>query len=314
MKFVFGPVPSRRLGQSLGIDPVPSKTCNWNCVYCQLGRTVPLSNRRMEYFPKEQIFNEIEAALARFHRGDIDWITFVGSGETTLYNQLGWLIEKTREITEIPVAVITNGSLLYLPEVRQELLHAHAVLPTFDAGSAELFKHINRPHPESTFERLLDGLVAFRQEFDGKLWVEVMLLKDMNDTQQSLTEIANCLQKVHPDRIHINLPVRPPAEKWVRIPSRDSIDLAKKILGKIAKVVQPAIGEFVLDDSLDLENAILNIITRHPMRQKDIEGILHKVASQNIKDILDKLLADGKAKVVVRNGIRYWCTGSSTFS
>jgi len=163
MKYVFGPVPSRRLGQSLGIDPVPLKTCNWNCVYCQLGRSRPMVNERLEYFPPKDILADVEKALASHEPGEIDWITFVGSGETTLHASIGWLIREVKALTNLPVAVITNGALLYLPELRTELSAANAVLPSLDAGSAGLYRAINRPHPEVTFERLLDGLIAFRE-------------------------------------------------------------------------------------------------------------------------------------------------------
>src|SRR4030042_2371613 len=176
MKYVFGPVPSRRLGQSLGIDPVPLKTCNWNCVYCQLGRTIPLKNVRGEFFPREDILTEVKQALASHKLGEIDWVTFVGSGETTLHTGLGWLVRQVKLLTDIPVAIITNGSLLYLPEVRREISSADAVLPSLDAGNIKLYRRINRPHPEIRFTRLVDGLVAFREEYQGKLWIEVMLV------------------------------------------------------------------------------------------------------------------------------------------
>ena len=131
MKYVFGPVPSRRLGKSLGIDPIPLKTCNWNCVYCQLGRTRPLTNTRREYIPSQDILTEIQQALVEYQPGEIDWITFVGSGEPTLHSELGWLIQHVKKLTDLPVAVITNGALLYLPKVRTELTAADAVLPTW---------------------------------------------------------------------------------------------------------------------------------------------------------------------------------------
>jgi len=175
MKYVFGPVPSRRLGQSLGIDTIPLKTCNWNCVYCQLGRTKPLINERKEYFPPDDILTEVRQALDAHQPGEIDWVTFVGSGEPMLHSGMGYLIRKVKDMTDLPVAVITNGSLLYQPEVRQELLPADAVLPTLDAGTPGLYRHINRPHADLTFDRLLAGLIDFRREYRGKLWVEVML-------------------------------------------------------------------------------------------------------------------------------------------
>jgi wyosine [tRNA(Phe)-imidazoG37] synthetase (radical SAM superfamily) len=138
MNFVFGPVPSRRLGQSLGIDTIPLKTCNWNCVYCQLGRSVPLVNQRRNYFLPEAILAEVQVALSAHQPGTIDWITFVGSGEPTLHASLGLLIRQVKTLTDRPVAVITNGSLLYLPEIRQELSAADAVLPTLNAGAPQL--------------------------------------------------------------------------------------------------------------------------------------------------------------------------------
>ena len=158
MKYVYGPVPSRRLGQSLGIDPVPLKTCNWNCVYCQLGRSRPVVNERKDYFPPDEILAEVDRTLGAHRPGEIDWVTFVGSGEPLLHARLGWMIRQVKARTEIPVAVITNGSLLHRPDVREELATADAVLPSLDAGNADLYRCINRPHPQITFERLVEGI------------------------------------------------------------------------------------------------------------------------------------------------------------
>jgi len=216
MAYVFGPVPSRRLGQSLGVDTIPLKTCNWNCVYCQLGRSEPLIDERRDYIPREIIMAEVEEALRSHRPGEIDWVTFVGSGEPTLHSGLGWLIRQVKTLTEIPVAVITNGSLLYLPAVREELAPADAVLPTLDAGSAWLYRQINRPYPALTFERLVDGLKAFRQTYRGKLWIEVMLVKGLNDGEQALRDLAAVLREIGPDEVHVLLPDRPPAETWVQ--------------------------------------------------------------------------------------------------
>jgi len=216
MKSVFGPIPSRRLGQSLGIDPIPLKTCNWNCVYCQLGRSRPMTNERKVYVDPSPIFAEVKAALEAHAPGEIDWLTFVGSGEPTLNSGLGEMIRGVKAITDIPVAVITNGALLYLPEVRQDLLAADAVLPSLDAGSTELYKKINRPHPSVPFDRVIAGLVGFSQAYQGRLWVEIMMVHGVNDTELSLREIAKVLKQINPDEIHINQPIRPPAETWVQ--------------------------------------------------------------------------------------------------
>ncbi len=164
MKYVYGPVASRRLGQSLGIDPIVLKTCNWNCVYCQLGRSRPVVNRRKSYCPAAAILAEVEAALDAHHPDEIDWVTFVGSGEPTLHTEIGELIRRVKALTEKPVAVITNGALLYLPDVRAELSAADAMLPSLDAGNPGLYRQINRPHPAVTFHRLLDGLIAFPRD------------------------------------------------------------------------------------------------------------------------------------------------------
>lgn len=306
MRYVFGPVPSRRLGQSLGIDPIPLKTCNWNCVYCQLGRTRPLTNQRQEYFPPQAILAEVRAALNAHPPGEIDWITFVGSGEPTLHAGLGWLIRQVKALTDLPVAVITNGSLLYLPEVREELAAADAVLPTLDSGTMKLYRQINRPHPELTFTRLLEGLIAFRDEYQGKLWLEVMLVRGLNDTETALRDIATALPQIRPDEVHLNLPIRPPVESWVQPPDEEGLLRATAILGDTAKVIHPAAGNFDLSGYDSLAEAVVAIITRHPMRQAELEQALARWAPGQITQVLAELKASGQAQVVERYGARFW--------
>jgi wyosine [tRNA(Phe)-imidazoG37] synthetase (radical SAM superfamily) len=306
MKYVFGPVPSRRLGQSLGIDTIPLKTCNWNCVYCQLGRTVPLTNERREYYPRDEILAEVEQALAAHKPGEIDWVTFVGSGEPTLHIGLGRLIRKVKKLTTLPVAVITNGALLYLPEVREELAAADAVLPTLDAGNAKLYRKINRPHPDITFERLVDGLIAFRKEYLGELWVEVMLVCGLNDTEEALREIGTVLERVRPDEVHINLPTRPPVETWVEPPDEEGLMRALAILGDVAHVVHPAEGSFDLSGSENVVDAIVGIITRHPMREDELRRALEKWTPGLVDAALEQLASSGQAQAVERYGMRFW--------
>jgi len=312
-KYVFGPVPSRRLGQSLGIDTIPLKTCNWNCVYCQLGRTVPLTNNRREYYPREDIFREVKKTLASHKPGEIDWVTFVGSGEPTLHAGIGWLIRQVKRITELPVAVITNGALLYLPEVRQDLFASDAVLPSLDAGTAGLYRQINRPYPEVTFERLLEGLIAFKNEYSGKMWIEVMLVRDLNDTEEALHGIAEALQSIRPDEVHINLPTRPPVETWVGPPDDDGLLRASAILGDTAQVVHPAEGTFALSGYENPSDAIIGIITRHPMRQEQIERSLDQWTPKQVEQSLTDLLTSGRAQVVVRYGINFWSATPSRY-
>jgi wyosine [tRNA(Phe)-imidazoG37] synthetase (radical SAM superfamily) len=313
MSLVFGPVPSRRLGQSLGIDPIPPKTCNWNCVYCQLGRTVPLTNERREYLPRREILAEVMQALLAHKRGEIDWVTFVGSGEPTLHIGIGWLIREVKTLTHLPVAVITNGSVLCLPEVREELAAADAVLPTLDAGNAQLYRQINRPWPKLTFERFVSGLVAFRHEYHGSLWVEVMLVKEMNDTQQALREIAAVLRRIRPDQVHINLPIRPPAETWVQPSGEEALMRATAILGDIAQVVHLAEGTFDFSGCENVVDAIVSIITRHPMREEELTRALECWAPGHVGAVLAELGASGQAQVVERYGTRFWSAAGARY-
>ena len=306
MKYVFGPVPSKRLGKSLGIDTIPHKTCNWNCVYCQLGRSVPLTNKRKEYYPRREILAEVEKALSEQQPGDIDWVTFVGSGEPTLHIGLGWLIGEVKALTNLPVAVITNGSTLKKRAVRYELMGADAVMPSMDAGDQRLYRKINRPWPSLTYQRLLEGLIAFREDYGGLLWVEVMLVQGLNDSAEAVGEIARALRKIKPDEVHINLPTRPPAETWVRAPEEADLRRAVEIFGDIARVVQPVEGVFELSGCGELTQAILSIIERHPMRECELRGMLKRWNAEKVERALADLAADGQAQVVERNGSRFW--------
>ena len=306
MKYVFGPVPSRRLGRSLGIDTIPLKTCNWNCVYCQLGRTMPVTHQRRAYFPEAEILAEVQTALASHPPDEIDWVTFVGSGEPTLHSGIGGIIREVRRLTDLPVAVITNGSLLYLPEVRQDLVVADAVMPSVDAGTPALYRHINRPHPQATFARLIEGLTAFRQEYSGKLWVEIMLIRDLNDTETALRDIAAVLRPIRPDQVHLNLPTRPPAETWVQPADEEGLMRARAILGDIAAVVHPAEGTFDLSGFDSPVAAITSIITRHPMSQAELERALARWTPGQVRQVLADLEASGQAQIVKRYGIPFW--------
>jgi wyosine [tRNA(Phe)-imidazoG37] synthetase (radical SAM superfamily) len=306
MNYVFGPVPSRRLGQSLGIDTIPLKTCNYNCVYCQLGRTRPLTNERREYISRQEISAEVEQALTSHPPGEVDWVTFVGSGEPTLHNGLGWLIRRVKTLTHLPVAVITNGALLYRPEVREELLPADAVLPSLDAGNPRLYRKLNRPWPKLTFESHIQGLIAFRREYSGQLWVEVMLVRGLNDTEEALIEIAATLQAIHPDQVHINLPTRPPVEVWVQPPDEEGLLRARAILGDIARVIHPASGSFDLSGAESLVDAVVGIITRHPMREDELIGTLKHFSPGEVTTTLAEVEKSGKAQVVERYGARFW--------
>ncbi|MBW7884817.1 MAG: radical SAM protein [Caldilineaceae bacterium] len=313
MQYVYGPIPSRRLGRSLGVDPIPLKTCNWNCVYCQLGRSMPLTNQRQEYVPREAILQEIAAALAHHGPGEIDFISFVGSGEPTLHSGLGWLIRAVKDTTEIPVAVITNGALLYRPEVRGDLLPANVVMPTVSAGSPAIYKRIHRPHPDTTFDRLIDGLCHFRNEYSGQLWIEVMLMRDLNDTELALRDLASVLERIAPDQVHIVVPERPPAEPWVKPPDEEGLLRAAALLGPIARVVHPYVDAVDVFGYATAEEAVLSIVTRHPMSLRQLEQVLARWPAEQILAAVATLRRSDQLHVVDRLGTRFYTAAPSFF-
>lgn len=312
MQYVYGPIPSRRLGRSLGVDPIPLKTCNWNCIYCQLGRSTPLTNERREYIPREAILAEIQETLAH-HSSEIDYISFVGSGEPTLHSGLGWLIRAVKAITTIPVAVITNGVLLHRADVRQELLAADVVMPTVSAGTAELYRRIHRPHPDAGFEQLIDGLCAFRAEYTGQLWVEVMLIRNVNDSEIALRDLERVLRRIQPDQVHIVLPDRPPAEPWVQPADSEGLLRAEALLGPVAHIVHPFSNGVHASDYASPDEAIVSIVTRHPMSLAQLITTLNAWTDDEVSDALARLEQAGAIRPVERLGVRFWAAAASVF-
>lgn len=211
---VFGPVPSRRLGFSLGVDVIPYKTCALDCVYCQLGSSHRPSVVRRRYVNARPVVEQIRAVLNR--KGRIDYITFSGSGEPTLNSDLGKMIRGVKRITEVPVAVLTGASLLDRPEVRRELSSADLVVPSLDAGTERVFRRVNRPHPSLTLDKITEGIAAFSRGRRGKLWLEVMLVRGMNDSEGELRALARRIRRIAPDRVQLTTVARPPAEKEAR--------------------------------------------------------------------------------------------------
>ena len=268
MKYVYGPVPSRRLGRSLGVDPIPSKTCNYQCIYCQLGKTTNFTNERKNFFPKNEIISEIQE-ISNQNALNYDYITFVGSGEPTLYKDLDDLILMAKRKSHKPVCVITNGGLLYDENVRDSLMSAEIVLPSLDAGDEKSFIKINRPHPSIKYDAVIQGFIDFKNEFKGKFWVEIMLMKGINDSKKELLKIKDKIDLIKPDRIDINVPIRPPVEDWVKIPDRSVFSLLNEIFNEFNDINFPEMGSFGFY-SADFEKELLSIIERHPMRQEQI--------------------------------------------
>ncbi len=265
---VFGPVPSRRLGRSLGVDLVPFKVCTYDCIYCQLGRTTCKTTERKEWVP----LNEVCASLRDALDTKPDFITLSGSGEPTLFSRPGELIRSIKDLTDVPVAVLTNGSLLSVPEVRAGLLEADLVVPSLDAGNERLFRIVNRPHEDIAFDRMVEGLIAFRQEYGGRYWLEVLLLGGITAVPAEVERIAEIARRIGPDRVHLNTATRPPAEKSALAVQKAELQRLAAAFGGTATVVAdyPATarqGEFAAR-----REDVLNLLRRRPCTVDDIAG------------------------------------------
>ena len=281
MKHVFGPVPSRRLGRSLGVDIVPFKTCSYDCIYCQLGRTTCKSLQRQEWAEVEAVLDEMPAALA----ARPDYVTLSGSGEPTLYSRMGELIERIKAMTDVPVAVLTNGSLLWQQDVRRQLTAADLVVPSLDAGDEATFQAVNRPHPDLSFERMLEGLVEFRREFGGQYWLEVFLLAGYTDTPARVADMVRCVDLIRPDRVQLNTVERPPAEGLaVAVPRERMREMGEmfnppgELLGGSCSPGQPAEFHAGRED-------ILNMLRRRPCSIEDIAAGLAMHPNEVIKHV-----------------------------
>ncbi len=270
-----------------------------------------MTNQRRHFFSPEEILNEIKRAIeVKGGRGggEIDFVTFIGEGEPTLCKSIGWLIRETREIADIPIAVDTNGSLLYREDVRNDLSQADVVMPSLDAGTAETFRRINRPYRGIDFKKVVEGMEKFRQECDCEIWLEVMLVKGINDSEKELEAIKSRLAKIEPDRIYINVPIRPPAEPWAVPPDNETIALAHAILGdgNVVDIVAEETGEFSIEGFANPEDAILAIIRRHPMREEQVIETLKKFEVGDVYDDLKRLEESGKIKKVKYREKIFW--------
>ncbi|KPJ98213.1 MAG: hypothetical protein AMK71_11765 [Nitrospira bacterium SG8_35_4] len=289
MNYIYGPVPSRRLGFSLGVDIIPHKTCTIDCIYCQLGRTTHKRVRRKSFAPKEDIIKEIKKSVSVGH--DIDFVTFSGSGEPTLNSDIGNLIHAVKKITSIPVAVLTNGTLLFQEDVQRDLLEADVVLPSLDAASQEVFQKINRPHNSLNIKSISRGIKKFRKSYTGQIWLEIMLIKDFNDSPDELLRIRNAISGIQPDKVHLNTVVRPPSEICARQLSIDEMKAVRNFLDKRCEVIAaPHIKRS--REHKDVEGSIIEMTKRRPLTITDIANVLG-ISEVNAESILERLQAEG---------------------
>jgi len=298
---IFGPVPSRRLGRSLGVDLVPFKTCTYDCIYCQLGRTTCKTVRRKEWVPLEQVVAELEREL---HLRP-DYITLSGSGEPALYSRLGELIDRIKATTPIPVAVLTNGSLLWREDVRDGLLRADLVIPSLDAGRQATFRAVNRPHEQITFRLMLDGLIEFRRLFKGQYWLEVFLLAEYNDTEDEIAELVRAVDRIKPDRVQLNTVSRPPAEDVAEAVPADLLDELASVFRPAAEVIADFRGVHQEAEFAPKREAILALLQRRPCSVEDIASGLRAHPNEVVKH-LEGLAAQGLVAPPRRPGDRFY--------
>jgi wyosine [tRNA(Phe)-imidazoG37] synthetase (radical SAM superfamily) len=296
MDYIYGPVPSRRLGISLGVSPIPKKTCNYSCVYCQLGRTDHMTNQRQDFFELSDMIEEFEGFLKK--NIDFDVVTIVGEGEPTLYLSLGKLIKEIKKRTDKPVAIITNGGLLYDDDVKKDLYEADICMPTLDAYDQASFKKINRPIGNMHYDDVYRGLVEFSRNYKNQLWLEMMFVKGMNDDNTSISKLKEKLKDINYQRLYINTVVRPPAEEDVDKVSHKDLNSIAKSLGGLSIDVLMSDG-FYSEIKDDFE-AIKSIIKRHPMNHFEIKGFLEKRGHKD-KSLVFKQLEDSSEIDILNN-------------
>jgi len=302
-RFVYGPVASRRLGFSLGVDIIPFKTCTLDCVYCQLGSTVKTTVRRRSFFPPREILAQIKAAIDSGTK--IDVITFSGSGEPTLNKDIGRLIRSIKRMTRIPVAVLTNGTLLARGDVRRDLAAADVVVPSLDAVPDRLFRRVNRPHASLVNARIIDGLTLFRDEFAGEIRLEIMLVKGVNDAPAHIAALRAAVARIRPDRIELNTVVRPPAD--VRAAALGPAELRKvrAALGPRAEIVVSFARRKQTPAAGVLERAVLATVARRPQTAEDIALALGRHRDEALK-ALSSMLGRGRVIKLVHGGKTYF--------
>ncbi len=306
-RYLFGPVPSRRFGRSLGIDLTPFKTCCLDCVFCQLGRTRETTIVRKEHVPVDAVFSEIEEW--RKTDGKADYITLSGSGEPTLHSGFGNVLKFLQKGT-IPTVLLTNGTLLNLPEVQDAAMHADIVKVSLSAWDHHSFKSINRPHGQLQFDEIVKGQKAFRAQFKGKLWMEVFVLLGMNSMPRDIKKIAAQIKKIKPDHIHLNTVVRPPAESFAGALPEDRMIKLTDLFDPIASVIAEYSENYAKNVQIT-EDTILAMLQRRPCTMEQIA----KVFGMHINEVskyLGKLTRNNLIHAVHRKKTIYYTILTNT--
>ncbi len=291
---LFGPVPSRRLGRSLGIDVIPPKTCTLDCLYCESGPTTHLSLHRKAFLPPDDVLAQLQDFLQK-HSDSVDALTFSSAGEPTLYEPLGELISAIKAAyRHIPLVVLTNGTLLWQEGVRRDLLKADRVVPSLDAAHPEVFARLNRPHPHLSLDRLVEGLESFRREYRGAYHLEILLVRGINDTPAHLRDLAALVQRIGPDRVELNTVVRPPAQPGLEGLTAEAM---KEAAAFFTSCPVDVLGAYEtrgnIGDEESLEERIVQLVRRRPCSMEEMADALG-VPLETLKQVLQTLCKGGR--------------------
>jgi len=297
-KYLFGPVPSRRLGISLGIDLVPHKICSLNCVYCECGHTTKLTIERDEYIPVDEVISELRHFLEPHPK--LDYITYSGSGEPTLNSGIGTITRFIKKnFPDYKLALLTNGTLFYLPAIRKEVKDVDIILPSLDSASDAIFKKVNRPFPKLKIKTVIDGLVELRKEFAGKLWLEVFIIPGLNDTDEEISLLHKAIHRIRPDEVQINTLDRPGTDAWVQSAGKEKLtEIADKFDWKTEIIANFKKREQLSSYSTDIESALLQTIKRRPCTVDDLSVALG-LHPNEINKYIEALLERKKIRSVV---------------
>ncbi len=296
-QYVFGPVPSRRFGRSLGVNPLPRKTCNYSCVYCQLGRTPRLQTERKSFFQTGAVVEDVRKAVEKAG-AEIDYITFMGDGEPTLAANLGDMAEGVRTFWDGKMALISNGSLFHEEEVRRDVELFDVISPTVSAGDERTFRQLHRPPRSITMEKVMEGLRLLKEENPSEMWAEMMLVGGVNDSLTSLLSIRKVLREIGPDRLYVAVPTRPPAENWALPPSKESLRQVFDIFPEAIDMTEPEEGPFLRNEE-EREAELIEIAKNHPLRQDQaFEMLSMSLGLEGARESIARMVQEGRLVAV----------------
>uniref|UniRef100_A0A7V5XIA8 Radical SAM protein n=1 Tax=Thermodesulfobacterium geofontis TaxID=1295609 RepID=A0A7V5XIA8_9BACT len=306
---IFGPVKSRRLGRSLGIELVPKKVCTMNCIYCEVGKTTHLTLERKEYYPWDLIEKSI--LQAKEMEDTFDVLTFTGSGEPSLNIHFEKALRLAKKIIKKPIAVLTNATLLDIPSVRSDLAEVDIVLPSLDAGNPETFKKINQPHPKIELKTIIENLKKLRNEMKGEMWLEILFVEGINDSEKNLRDLKSAIDYINPHKVQLNTVVRPPAFKEAKPLSFEKLKEFAEFLGeKVEIIIEKERLEKVIKTFKDLEKEkiremIFDYIKRRPSTIEEL-SLAFKIEKETVENILKIFISEGKVKEKLYEGKKFF--------